>query len=99
MCQLACSHTIPIFILNVLIQIPVQYEVVGDKFKALEGTYRVKIQVGTDESYGGGGSISEAKQAAALQVAFRLSNLVSSSFKTSSYCLSKEVIISACYRH
>ena len=53
----------------------------GDKFKASEGTYRVKIQVGSEESYGGGGSITEAKQAAALQVAFRLKYF----FKINSY--------------
>ena len=51
-----------------LSQVEVQYEVIGDSFKASEGTFRVKIVLGNEESYGGGNNALEAKQAAALQV-------------------------------
>ena len=47
-----------------------QYEATDDRFKASEGTFRTKVVVGDEESYGGGNNAVEAKQAAAMQVMY-----------------------------
>ncbi len=55
---------------NLLIfnQIDIQYEVEGEDFPNSEGKCRIKVLLGMEQYYGGGNTILEAKQAAAMQV-------------------------------
>ena len=53
-------------------QIDVQYEVEGENFPNSEGKCRIKVQLGSEEYYGGGNTLVEAKQAAAMQVCYTI---------------------------